>query len=357
MFPSNTWYVAATPAELTGTPLARMILGEKLVLFRTTTGQAVALEDRCPHRMLPLSRGRVTGERIQCGYHGAEFSPEGKCVGLPGQAELPENVRVKSYPVCERNGMVWIWMDPAGPADDRLTPQIFNFIEHGSWDSLDGYIHIACDFQLVNDNLADTTHVPFVHPTTLGIRDVSKTRALHDEPRDQPQANPKISLDHAIRDDGISMKMRLLGTRLSPSFENAFIRLRGAREGQALDFQLDYMFTAPAFWIFSPTTMDVGAPEATGVRTDSMIMITPETEHTSHYFYKTCQSYAPESRSETQYWHDQTTEAFIEDKLVLEAQQENVGACDLHEHSLVSFRSDMIGFQVRRMVRKMAEME
>ena len=153
------------------------------------------------------------------------------------------------------------------------------------------------------------------------------------------------------------MKMRLLDTRLSPSFENAFIRLRGAREGQPLDFQLDYVFAAPAFWIFSPTTMDVDAAETTGIRTDSMIAITPETEHTSHYFYKTCQRYAPDDASETRYWHEQTTEAFIEDKLVLEAQQENVGAGDLHDHSLVSFRSDMIGFQVRRMVRKLAEAE
>lgn len=353
MFPRNTWYVSALPAELTGKPLSRRILGERLVLFRTASGQAVALEDKCPHRLLPLSRGRVIGEKIQCGYHGAEFSPDGRCIGVPGQVDLPENVRVKTYPVCEQHGMVWIWMGPPERARDQVPCDIFNFIEQGAWDSMDGYIHISCDYQLVNDNLADTTHVPFVHPTTLGIRDVSETRSL----QRQPQDRPRISLDQEIHDSGISMRMRLLETRLSPSFENAYVRLRGASEGEPLDFQLDYVFAAPAFWIFSPTTMDVNAPEETGVRTDSMIMITPETEYTSHYFYKTCQKYAPESRSETRYWHEQTTEAFIEDKHVLEAQQENIGPHDLHDHSLISFRSDMIGFQVRRLVRKLLEAE
>ena len=153
------------------------------------------------------------------------------------------------------------------------------------------------------------------------------------------------------------MRMRLLETRLSPSFENAFIRLRGAHEGQALDFQLDYVFHAPALWIFSPTTMDVNAAEETGLRTDSMIMVTPETELTCHYFYKTCQRYAPECRAETEYWHEQTTGAFLEDKVILEAQQQSIGAKDLHDHSVISFRSDMIGFKVRRLVRKLIETE
>jgi len=353
MFPRNMWYVAATPAELTRKPLSRRILGERLALFRTESGQAVALEDKCPHRMLPLSRGKVIGERVQCAYHGAEFSPDGKCVSVPGQADLPANVHVRAYPVCERFGMVWIWMGSPEGSGEQAPCSIFEFIEKEVWDSIDGYIHISCDYQLINDNLADTTHVPFVHPTTLGIRDVSRTRSL----QEQPQGGTKISLSHEIQDLGMSMRMRLLDTRLSPTFENAFIRLRGAREGQSLDFQLDYIFHSPVFWIFRPTTREANAAEATGLSTDSMIMITPETEHSSHYFYKTCQKYAPGSRSETDYWHEQTTQAFIEDKHVLEAQQENIGACDLHDYSLVSFRSDTIGFHVRRLVRKLAHAE
>ena len=153
------------------------------------------------------------------------------------------------------------------------------------------------------------------------------------------------------------MRMRLLDTRLSPTFENAFVRLRGVKEAQNLDFQLDYIFHSPVFWIFRPTTLDVNAAEKTGLSTESMIMLTPETEHSSHYFYKTCQKYAPESRSETAYWHEQTTQAFIEDKHVLEAQQESIGARDLHDYLLVSFRSDTIGFHVRRLVRKLVQAE
>ena len=48
-------------------------------------GTAVALEDRCCHRALPLSMGRVIGDRLQCGYHGLEFDTTGACVAVPGQ--------------------------------------------------------------------------------------------------------------------------------------------------------------------------------------------------------------------------------------------------------------------------------
>ena len=151
MFPRNIWYVAALPAELTDKPLSRKILGERLALFRTESGQVVALEDKCPHRMLPLSRGRVIGERVQCAYHGAEFSPDGKCVNVPGQTDLPANIHVRAYPVRERYGMVWVWMGSPELAHEHVPCSIFEFIENGGWDSLDGYIHIACDYQLINE--------------------------------------------------------------------------------------------------------------------------------------------------------------------------------------------------------------
>lgn len=353
MFPRNNWYVAANSAEITEKPISRLILGERLVMFRTVSGRAVALKDECPHRMLPLSLGRVVGENIQCGYHGAEFSCTGECVNVPGQAELPETGTVHSYPVQERYGVLWVWLGDADQSSLAKPCQIFSFIDEGKWDAIDDYIHIACDYQLVNDNLADTTHTQFVHPTTLGNRKASKLRSAKEADSDEMQ----VSFSYEILEEGMEFQVRLCNTPMAPTFENGFIRVHGGTEGENLDFQLDFVFHPPSFWIFSPTTMRVGASEDSGVRFDTMIFVTPETDYTSHYFYKTCQKYAPDKHSETEYWHDQATQAFYEDKVVLEAQQQNVGERDIHDYPIVSFRGDMIGFQVRKFVRGLMDGE
>jgi phenylpropionate dioxygenase-like ring-hydroxylating dioxygenase large terminal subunit len=78
VFLRNSWYVAAWDREVSRAPLARMLLGEPVVLYRKADGTPIALEDRCCHRHLPLSRGRVEGDGLRCGYHGLRFDASGK---------------------------------------------------------------------------------------------------------------------------------------------------------------------------------------------------------------------------------------------------------------------------------------
>ena len=89
MFLRNAWYVAAWSGEVADAPLARTLLGEPVVLFRVEDGAPVALQDRCCHRQLPLSMGKVVGSEIQCGYHGLRFDAEGRCNHVPGQSAVP----------------------------------------------------------------------------------------------------------------------------------------------------------------------------------------------------------------------------------------------------------------------------
>ena len=76
-YPRNMWWVAARTDELTTTPLARWILEMPVVLYRTESGEPVALDDRCPHRWAPLSEGQVEGEELRCPYHGMRFGTDG----------------------------------------------------------------------------------------------------------------------------------------------------------------------------------------------------------------------------------------------------------------------------------------
>jgi phenylpropionate dioxygenase-like ring-hydroxylating dioxygenase large terminal subunit len=84
MFLRNFWYVAAYGHEVTRNPLGRVILGEPIVFFRKQDGTPVALEDRCAHRHLPLSMGRLVGDLLQCRYHGLCYDGTGQCVKIPG---------------------------------------------------------------------------------------------------------------------------------------------------------------------------------------------------------------------------------------------------------------------------------
>ena len=90
MFVRNCWYVAAWASEITRAPLARMFLGEPVLLYRREDGTAVALEDRCCHRNVPLSLGRITGDAVRCGYHGMTFGPDGvPAMSIAGRRPMP----------------------------------------------------------------------------------------------------------------------------------------------------------------------------------------------------------------------------------------------------------------------------
>ena len=152
----NTWYVAAWAEDVVpGALLARTILEEPIVLFRGGDGRAAALQDRCPHRFVPLSLGTVCGNaRVRCAYHGLEFDGSGKCVVNPhASGRIPKNSTVRSYPVVEKHTLIWIWMGEAEP-DESLLPD-FHQNDHPQWAAARGYIPLAANYLLYVDNLLD----------------------------------------------------------------------------------------------------------------------------------------------------------------------------------------------------------
>ena len=157
MFLRNYWYVAATDAEIERKPLGRIILGEPIVFYRLEDGTPVALEDRCAHRHLPLSMGKLVGDTLQCHYHGLRYDQTGTCVRVPGQDLIPRSARVRSYPVVERYHWLWIWMgDPALADPDKITD--FHWLDDPNWGAKGQYLHVKGNWQLVVDNLLDLTH-------------------------------------------------------------------------------------------------------------------------------------------------------------------------------------------------------
>jgi vanillate O-demethylase monooxygenase subunit len=167
MFLRNYWYVAAYDHELAPRPFRRIVLGEPIVLYRIEDGTPVALEDRCAHRHLPLSMGKVVADTLQCHYHGLRYDRNGVCVRVPGQELVPRSARVKSYPVVERYHWLWIWMGDPALADADKIPD-YHWFDDPNWGAKGEYLHVNSNWQLIVDNLLDLTHLAFVHETTIG---------------------------------------------------------------------------------------------------------------------------------------------------------------------------------------------
>ena len=108
------WWPLALARELApGKPLGAFVGDEPIVLFRDQTGTVRALENRCPHRRVPLSLGRVRGEGwLQCGYHGWSFDGEtGRCRAIPNlraDEKVPDSYGVYPYSAVEHNGFVYV---------------------------------------------------------------------------------------------------------------------------------------------------------------------------------------------------------------------------------------------------------
>jgi phenylpropionate dioxygenase-like ring-hydroxylating dioxygenase large terminal subunit len=167
--PRNQWYIAALSQEVTRAILARQILDDHIVFFRAEDGSPVGLADRCPHRGVPLSMGTIQGDVIRCAYHGMEFGKNGLCQRVPSQSKIAPQLAVKSYPLLEIGPYIWIWMGDPATADESLLPDQFELgITRPGWRVTPMFVmEMACNYQLLHENLLDVSHISFLHPGLL----------------------------------------------------------------------------------------------------------------------------------------------------------------------------------------------
>ncbi len=158
---SPYWYVACTSKQLRDKPVASRVLGIPLVLFRTAAGP-VALLDRCPHRNVKLSPGKVVDDTLQCPYHGWRFGEGGRCVAVPGLVGDAESRGrdAPSYPTRELHGHVWVWAEPAVEPDHdpvSLAAPGPGFATVRAEMMFPGSVHA------VAENALDVPHTAFLH--------------------------------------------------------------------------------------------------------------------------------------------------------------------------------------------------
>ncbi len=159
----DDWYVACRSTELGDAPLGATILGVPLALFRGAGGAPGALLNRCPHRNVPLTLGRLRGELLECSYHGWRFDRTGACKHVPALTGEPEakGRRAESFACREQDGFVWVYMK----ADQEPVREPFRF----EWAAKPGYttvyerLRAHGSLHATAENALDVPHTAFLH--------------------------------------------------------------------------------------------------------------------------------------------------------------------------------------------------
>lgn len=332
MFIRNAWYVAAWTDEISDAPLARRICNDPVVLFRGAAGQPAALIDMCCHRGAPLHLGRVEADGIVCGYHGLTFDRTGRCVRVPGQDHIPERARVRSFPVVEQDGFVWIWMGDAARADPA---QIVRFPWHNdtlNWPSKHTVYPIKSAAMQMIDNLMDLTHLGYVHTSTIG---------------GNPMTHVTAKMDTVRTETGLKFTRWMLNSLPPPTYVRA-VEFQGR-----IDRVQMFEFIAPGAILQFSGADEAGAygngdVENSKLRFRLFHGLTPETETTCHYFWSTLNGFRPDDPAATETLFSEIAGAFNEDKRVVEAQQERLS--ELGEPGLVDIRTDAARLHMRRVM-------
>ncbi|HWM42772.1 MAG TPA: aromatic ring-hydroxylating dioxygenase subunit alpha, partial [Burkholderiales bacterium] len=268
---------------------------------------------------------------------GLQFDTTGKCVKVPSQDMVPASARVRSYPVHEKNHWIWIWMGDPAKADPALIED-FHYLDDPAWRYGGSYLHVEANYLLVVENLLDTTHLPFLHPTSLGT-----------------DAFARSEFDVKREGDRVTVTRWLMNELPAPFHK----QMGGFPDGLKVDRWQVTHFGPPCFVKLDVGSAPVGTGARQGDRSKGMNMwnlngITPETEKTTHYFFAQAWNFKLEERWIGDMLRQQIHNIFLEDLAMIQAQQRNM---DLGPSSVVSLGQDKAWVAMRNIVQRLIDEE
>lgn len=295
----------------------------------------MALVDRCVHRQMPLTLGRLRGDSLECGYHGIRYGDDGRARRIPSQDHVPERCRVHHYPLRESGGLVWIWMGDPDRADEGLIPD-HAFLDSPDWAVVRGTLHMRARAQLLNENLLDLSHVSFVHADTIGTEEVAGGPATTEV-------------------DGATVRVTrpLPSVRCPPLFQ----RVMGL-DGM-IDRESVAEFVAPGFHISHVVARPAGdSPDSPRVcRHKAVHCITPEHERTAHYFWLVARDYRVEDTEVGEIWQKSSPVVLTQDIDAVEAIERVISAYEPDHPPEIDLRADAGGLRARRIIERMVAEE
>lgn len=335
-FVRQEWYVAALGEEVGEGLLSRRILGRSMVLYRTASGDPVALDDRCSHRGYPLSAGTRREDSIQCGYHGFTFDRCGTCVAVPGQTSIPSRTSIRAYPAIEVGPFVWVWFGDADAERSEL-PDKPGFDEEG-WTYYSGYAPIECNYMLMVDNLLDLSHETYIHAARIGSPEVAETPI-------------ETSFDEAT--DTVRVWRHMESAECPPSYQH----LTGLTS--PINRTQDITFHAPSLYVLRTRIAKDGTEGVDGdgraFHGKVIYAITPADDRRTHYFYAIGRDFVLDDRELDTARQEQQVALIEEDAHAVELLQRRIE--DEGEVVEVSIKIDTGGLAARRAIRRRLDRE
>ncbi len=279
-YPHHQWWIGAYADEIGHHIVGRSILGQRVIIYRTRAGEAVALSGICPHRAYPLEKGRLVDDAVQCGYHGFTFGKDGSCIRVPTQDAAPTRAAVRRFPVIERGGLIWIWTGPESAADPALMPDIGRLgLGAPGWKvEQHPRVTIQARYTLLIDNLLDLSHASFIHADTI--------------PGGQALAAMPVEV---IETQG-SLTVQRLGRDLPG---NPLLRLQFPRHEGHFDQHFDAEYLGPNLLRTGGTTYPAGGAQPLGTQ-NYLHGITPESPTSVHYFVMTARDFGLDNEALSQ---------------------------------------------------------
>jgi len=334
MWTINSWYVAAFSDEIQGKLTARKILNTPVVMYRRSDDAVVALEDRCAHRMLPLSFGFLENDKVVCGYHGMTFDGEGKCVHVPGQDRIPTGACVRSFPLVERHNVVWIWMGERELADPSLIPEV-DRLARQDWVVSKGYSHLQSDYRLLNDNLLDLSHVTFVHGRTIGNAAVAESPTT-------------------VKQDGsaVSVHRDVVGAMAPPFYAYLGKFRKPIHRWHTVNYH------PPSICVIEVGCRPLEEGDGVGTIVGCVMhLATPETENSTHYFWAFVRNFRQNDTSLTEYITQAVGATHDEDKDVVELQHSALTTAQRNNPVALALVVDAGPIRGRRLLEKLIAAE
>jgi 3-ketosteroid 9alpha-monooxygenase subunit A len=164
------WYVIGAIASITTTPRMLEVFGVKLAAYRgVDDGEVHILDAYCPHMGGDLSKGKVCGNSVVCPFHLWSWGADGVCDDIPYANKIPDKAVIKSWPILEKNGLVFVWQDPEGhePIAEQ-EPEVMADWYSGDWTDWEmAAIPIETLGRELVDNMADMAHFGPIHYSTV----------------------------------------------------------------------------------------------------------------------------------------------------------------------------------------------
>jgi vanillate O-demethylase monooxygenase subunit len=334
-FLRNTWYVAALDEEVGRQMLSRKILNEPVLMYRKENGDPVAILDICPHRFAPLSRGRLIGDNVECGYHGLQFDCTGKCVRNPhGDGKIPQAATVKQFPFIERHGLLWIWIGDAKEADPERIPDYYSHFISPDWKTVRGHSFQNANYLLIADNLLDLSHDQFLHAN------------FH-------KKDAFLTTPHEVFQEGTAVVSRrqVLNLPASGAFASQL------PDPDALVDQWKIMrWEPPGYFHLDVGVKPSNGGEGVGLRKCNAHILTPSTDTSTHYFFVNARNYHHEDEKVDEQIREWQRVGFGEqDKPMIEAIQQVMGDRDLLDMDPILLQTDGAAIRARRLLEKLIQ--